>query len=159
MREFYDAKAVGIISDTHNLLRPEALVALKHLDLIIHAGDIGERKIIEELKILAPVMVVRGNVDQAEWCKTLPESIKIAVGEIEILVIHKLRELDVQDLTEKVKVVITEHSHKPLIEEKNGVLFLNPGSAGRRRFNLPISIAKLKIDGPKIQAEIIELSV
>jgi uncharacterized protein len=159
MCEFYDAKTIGIISDTHNLLRPEALVALQNSDLIIHAGDIGNRIIIDELKKIAPVIVVRGNVDQAEWCKTLPESIKIAIGEIEILVIHNLKELDVQDLSQKTTVVISGHSHKPSIQEKNSVLFLNPGSAGRRRFRLPISIAQLKIDGSEIQAEIIELSV
>lgn len=159
MFNFIDIKSIGVISDTHNLLRSEAIENLRGLELIIHAGDIGDQNILAELEKIAPVIAVRGNVDSAEWCQSLPHTSTIAAGEIEIFVIHNLRELEMGELSKKTKVVISGHSHKPLIERKDGVLYLNPGSAGRRRFKLPISLAKLKIDGADVQAEIIELGV
>lgn len=159
MSEFFAAKSIGVISDTHNLLRSEAIEALHGSELIIHAGDVGNRNILAELEKIAPVVAVRGNVDSAEWCKVLPHTLTIAAGEIEILIIHNLRELKPSCLSEKTKVVVSGHSHKPLIARRDGVLYLNPGSAGRRRFKLPISLAKLKIEGAAVQTEIIELAV
>lgn len=159
MTEFRDVKIIGVISDTHNLLRPEAVQALKNSDLIIHAGDIGEQSIVDKLEKIAPVIAVRGNVDRAKWCESLPEKLKIKVGEVEIYIIHNLKELETKDLTDQVKIIISGHSHKPLHETKRGVTYLNPGSAGRRRFKLPISLAKITIEEEEIRAEILELSV
>lgn len=158
MSKFLDIRNIGVISDTHNLLRPEAIEALQGSELIIHAGDIGDQNILAELEKIAPVIVVRGNVDIADWCRSLPHTSTIAVGEIKIFIIHNLRELETNDLSEEIKVIISGHSHKPLIERKDTVLYLNPGSAGRRRSKLPISLAKLKVDGSDVETEIIELT-
>ena len=157
--KFRAVKNIGVISDTHNLLRLEADKALQNSELIIHAGDIGNQQILNELKKIAPVVAVRGNSDNFEWCETLPVDLTISVGEIEIFIIHNLKDLVVENLSRKTKVIITGHSHKPLIEEKKGVIYLNPGSAGRRRFKLPTSLAKLYIEEKVVKAEIIELMV
>ena len=152
-------RTIGVISDTHNLLRQEAFRELEGPDLIIHAGDIGERRILEELEMIAPVIAVRGNVDCADWCDQIPLTQTVSVGEVKIYVIHNLKELDISSLEPEVKAVIIGHSHQPLIEIRDNCLFLNPGSAGRRRFKLPISLARIEINAGQVKAYIIELNV
>ena len=149
---------LGIISDTHNLLRPEAVEKLNGSNLIIHAGDIGERKILDDLEAIAPVVAVRGNVDRAEWCRTLPLTQTLTLSEIKIYVIHNLKVLAIDLHDEDIQIVISGHSHKPLIENNNGVAFINPGSAGKKkRFKLLITLATLTITDGNIDARIIEL--
>lgn len=148
---------LGIISDTHNLLRPEAVEKLKGSDLIVHAGDIGDRKILDDLEKLAPTLAVRGNVDSATWCESLPPWETVTLGKVKIYVIHNLKELAIDLQKDNIQIVVSGHSHKPLIESKNGVLFINPGSAGKRRFKLPITLATAEITGRKVDARIVEL--
>ena len=150
---------VGVISDTHGLLRPEAVKNLKGSDLIIHAGDIGSVEIISILSNIAQVIAIKGNVDKEIWTEKFPETQSFQIGNKKIFVIHNIKDMEYNNEEKKFDIIISGHSHKPLIKEENGVLFLNPGSAGKRRFNLPISVAKLKIRGEKISAEIIELNV
>jgi uncharacterized protein len=136
---------IGLISDTHGLLRPEALSALKGSQLIIHAGDVGRREILDELGALAPVVAVRGNVDTESWAAKLPLT---AVAEAEgatIYVLHNLEELDLNPAAAGFQIVVSGHSHKPSSMERDGVLYINPGSAGPRRFSLPISLALLDL--------------
>jgi putative phosphoesterase len=140
---------VGLISDTHGLLRPEALKFLRGADHIIHAGDIGEPSILDALRELAPVTAVRGNNDRAGWARSLPVKADVELGGIAIHVVH-----DIADLRAKARVVISGHSHKPLIKENDGVLQVNPGSAGPRRFTLPIALAELKISRGRVRARI-----
>ena len=148
---------LGLISDTHGLLRPEALTALQGVDRILHAGDIGARKILDQLEAIAPVTAVRGNVDTEPWSRTLPETEVIeAEGKI-LYLLHDLSRLHLKPEAAGIAAVIYGHSHHPKIEEKNGVLYVNPGSAGPRRFNLPITVGKLKIKDGKLHPELIEL--
>lgn len=148
---------IGVISDTHNLLRPEALDALEGADLIIHAGDVCQPEILEELRRIAPVAAVRGNNDQGMWALDIPEFDVIRAGAIAIYVVHDIKDLKFDPVAANFNVVISGHSHKPTIKETNGVLFLNPGSAGRRRFRLPVTVARLRIDGGNASAEIVDL--
>ena len=151
---------VGIISDTHGLLRPEAVVALQGSDLIIHAGDIGHPSVLESLRDIAPVFAVRGNNDYGEWAEQLPEFQIVTAGGVSLCVLHNVTELkDVAKVSSAVKwaAVIAGHSHRPLVETRDGVLFINPGSAGPRRFHLPITIARLEIRGRDLDASIIEI--
>jgi uncharacterized protein len=148
---------IGVISDTHGLLRPEAVEALRGVKLILHAGDIGSREVIAGLQALAPVLAVRGNIDHGALAAEYPPEQRVVVEEVTILVTHDRKLLRPLRREDGVQVVITGHSHQPLIEEKNGVLFLNPGSAGRRRFKLPITLAILKVHGSEVAAEIVEL--
>lgn len=148
---------VGVISDTHGLLRPEAVAALKGSDLIIHAGDVGKPEILTELKKIAPVFAVRGNVDGGAWVKDLPLTEVVEVGNHYFYVIHIVGNLDIDPIAAKMAVVIYGHSHKQLIETINGVIYLNPGSAGPRRFDLPASVARITVDGDKIVPKIISL--
>lgn len=150
---------VGVISDTHGLLRPEALNALKASDLILHAGDIGNPEVLEGLSTIAPVVAVRGNNDKGAWSEEIAERENITVEAVSIHLLHIVKELTIDPKAARVQVVISGHSHKPAIAEREGVLFINPGSAGPRRFKLPISIARLQIDGASVQAEIVELAV
>ena len=150
---------VGIISDTHGLLRPEALEALRGSEHIIHAGDIGAPEIIGELKTIAPVTAIRGNVDVQTWAREFPETEVVELGSKSIYVIHDVKALDLNPKAAGFDVVISGHSHKPGQETKDGLLYLNPGSAGPRRFNLPISVAKLRIEESGLRAEIVVLSV
>lgn len=150
---------IGVISDTHSLLRLEAIAALAHSDLILHAGDIGKPEILEQLKTIAPVIAVRGNNDKGTWAETIPECETIAIAEISVYLLHSVKDLTIDPKTAGIRVVISGHSHKPVVEEHNGVLFLNPGSAGPRRFKLPITIAHLHVDGAAVQAQIIDLVV
>lgn len=152
-------KTIGVISDTHNLLRSEALRELVGSDLVIHAGDIGEQRILEELELIAPVVVVRGNVDCGDWCRQIPITNIISVGEVKLYVIHNLKELNSDILEPDVKVIISGHSHNPRIEKREDILYLNPGSAGRRRFKLPISLAKIEINEGQVKPRLIELHV
>src|SRR5690348_17262624 len=127
---------VGLISDTHGLIRPEALEALRGSRLIIHAGDVGNEEVIVALRAIAPVVAVRGNIDKSGWPATLPTTEVVGVGGLSIYVLHDLNELDLDPAAAGFRAVISGHSHKPSSEERNGVLYLNPGSAGPRRFNL-----------------------
>ncbi|MFL6256356.1 MAG: metallophosphoesterase family protein [Pyrinomonadaceae bacterium] len=148
---------VGVISDTHGLLRPEAFGALMGSELIIHAGDVGGPEVLEELGRLAPLVAVRGNNDRGAWAESLPEYEAIEVNGTFIYVLHDLKELDIAPAG--FRVVVSGHSHKPLVEERRGVLYLNPGSAGPRRFKLPVIVARLKVNGDDVSAEIINLDV
>jgi len=146
---------VGLISDTHNLVRPEALDALRGCAHIVHAGDICKRDVLDALASLAPLTVVRGNNDVGDDVARLPEHARIELGGATIHVVHDIA--DVPKQLDGIDVVVTGHSHKPLIERRNGVLFVNPGSAGPRRFKLPITLALLDIDDGKLQAHLVAL--
>ena len=150
---------LGVISDTHGLLRPEAVEALRGSDRILHAGDVGAFEILEALAKIAPVTAVRGNVDTASWARTLPETEIVEVGGVSIYVLHDLGQLDLKPEAAGFRVVMYGHSHQPKIEEKNGVLYFNPGSAGPRRFRLPVSVGRLTIAAGKVQAQLVELEI
>ncbi|MCC6990655.1 MAG: metallophosphoesterase family protein [Acidobacteria bacterium] len=150
---------VGVISDTHGLLRPEAVAALQGSDLILHAGDVGPATILEELRAIAPTSAVRGNVDTAIWATALPLTDVIPAGGLDLYMLHDRAALDLDPAAAGFAAVIFGHSHRPSAELRNGVLYLNPGSAGPRRFTLPVSVARLTIDGGRVTHEIIELAV
>jgi uncharacterized protein len=158
----YEVRAggfVGVVSDTHGLLRPEALEALAGAELIIHAGDVGGAEVLEALGRVAPVVAVRGNNDRGAWAEALAEYEAVEVNGAFVYVLHDLKELDIAPAAAGFRVVVSGHSHKPLAEERRGVLYLNPGSAGPRRFTLPVTVARLKINGDEASAEIINLDV
>ncbi len=148
---------IGVISDTHGLLRPEAIAALRGVDRILHAGDVGDPEILDHLRELAPVAVVRGNVDRGPWVAALPVTEIIEVERVSIYMLHDLAQLDLKLEAAGFRVVIFGHSHQPKIEEKNGVLYFNPGSAGPRRFHLPVSLGRLVIEKGNVLAELVEL--
>ena len=148
---------LGVISDTHGLLRPEAVEALRGSDHILHAGDVGAPGILKELARVAPVAAIRGNVDTQPWARVLPSTDVVEIMGVSIYMLHDLGQLDLKPEAAGFRVVIYGHSHKPKIEEKNGVLYFNPGSAGPRRFKLPISVGRLIIAEGKVKAELIEL--
>jgi uncharacterized protein len=148
---------IGVISDTHGVLRPQAVVALRGVDHILHAGDVGEPEILDALARIAPVTAVRGNVDIEPWANTLAETELVELDGIAIYMLHDLGRLDLKPEAAGMAVVVYGHSHQPKIEERNGVLYFNPGSAGPRRFQLPISLGKLEIANGKVRAELIEL--
>jgi putative phosphoesterase len=148
---------IGLISDTHGLLRAEAVAWLRGCERIIHGGDIGGPAILEELARLAPLTVVRGNNDGGPWAEALRDIELIAANGVRILAIHNLAELDVDLQAEGVRVVVSGHSHQPRIEERDGVLFVNPGSAGPRRFKLPIALGEVLIEGAAARARIVQL--
>jgi hypothetical protein len=152
-------QVIGLISDTHGLLRSEAIAALAGVDLIIHAGDIGKPAVLAELKKIAPVAAIKGNNDTGDWAERLPECRSVRVGQHRLYVIHNVHELGFDPAARKYRAVISGHSHKPTIAEKDGVLFVNPGSPGPRRFKLPVAVGKIFVDGPEVRAEIIELAV
>jgi putative phosphoesterase len=148
---------IGLISDTHGLLRPEAVELLKGCDFIVHAGDIGDPEIVVELARLAPVTAVRGNIDKAAWAQTLPETEVLKVGEATFLyVLHDVAELDLDPAAAGFQAVVSGHSHKPGSRWKDGVLYVNPGSAGPRRFKLPVSVGRLTIDGDRLSVDLME---
>jgi putative phosphoesterase len=149
---------VGVISDTHGLLRPEAVDALRACDLILHAGDVGGPEIIPALQRIAPVTAIRGNVDTAAWAQSLPEAEVVEVDGLSIYMLHDLGRLDLKPEAAGIQVVVYGHSHQPKMEEKNGVLYINPGSAGPSRFKLPVSVGKLMIEAGNVRAELIELT-
>ncbi|HEY4841542.1 MAG TPA: metallophosphoesterase family protein [Terriglobales bacterium] len=148
---------IGVISDTHGLLRPQAVEALRGSDRILHAGDVGAPEILEALKQIAPVIAIRGNVDTAPWATTLPLTEVLEVNGVSIYMLHDLAQLDLKPQAAGFRVVVYGHSHKPKIEEKNGVLYFNPGSAGPRRFSLPVSVGKLTVTAGQLNTELIEL--
>jgi uncharacterized protein len=150
---------LGVISDTHGLLRPEAVEALRRSDRILHAGDIGAPEILEGLAKIAPVTAVRGNVDTASWARALPETEVVETGGVSVYMVHDLGQLDLKPEAAGFRVVIYGHSHQPKMEEKSGVLYFNPGSAGPRRFHLPLSVGRLTIAAGKVQAELVELKI
>jgi putative phosphoesterase len=148
---------IGVISDTHGLLRPEAVVALQDSDRIIHAGDIGDREILDRLSEIAPVTAVRGNVDRECWARDIPETNVLECDGVSIYVLHILESLDLKPEAAGMHAVIYGHSHVPKQEMKDGVLYFNPGSAGPHRFQLPVTVGKLIIDAGKIRGEVIPL--
>jgi len=147
---------LGVISDTHGLLRPQAIEALRGSDQILHAGDVGAPEILEALAKIAPVTAIRGNVDTGRWARALPATELVEIGGISIYMLHDLGQLDLKPEAAGFRVVVYGHSHQPKIEERNGVLYFNPGSAGPRRFSSPVSLGKLTIDAGKIRAELVE---
>ena len=148
---------IGVISDTHGLLRPQAVAALKGVELIIHAGDIGEPGILEALERIAPVQAVRGNTDRGEWARKLPLTQVVEVGEVQLYVLHEIFTLDLEPQAAGFAGVLFGHSHRPHLERKNGILYLNPGSAGPRRFTLPVTLAYLEVQGRTLHPEFVPL--
>lgn len=148
---------VGVISDTHGLLLPMAINALKDVDLIIHAGDIGNTEVLDELNSIAPVVAVRGNMDMAEGLKDLPETETVEVGDVLMYVIHDIHRLDIAPSEAGFDAVIFGHFHRPSVSEKNGVLFLNPGSAAQPRRNCPASLALIHIQENSIKTQIVDI--
>ena len=148
---------VGVISDTHGLLRPEAVAALRGSDYIIHAGDIGDASILKTLAEVAPVTAIRGNVDREAWARKIFSTNVLEAGGISIYVLHNIQELDLEPEAAGFGVVVCGHSHVPKQETKNGVLYFNPGSAGPRRFRLPVTMGRLKIQGGRVSGEIVEI--
>jgi putative phosphoesterase len=145
---------IGLISDTHGLLRPEALQALAGVERIIHAGDIGGPEVLERLRGIAPVDAVRGNNDKGTWARQIPPWLALDLAGVSIHVLHDVKEIDINPGAAGFQVVIAGHSHKPQIEERDGVLFVNPGSAGPRRFSLPVTLAYLTIEAGGVKAVI-----
>ena len=152
-------RIVGVISDTHGLLRPEAVAALRGSDRIIHAGDVGGPGLLDQLSRLAPVTAVRGNVDLADWAEALPRAATLELAGSRIHVLHDLADLDLDPRAAGIGVVVSGHSHRPGLRQQDGVLFVNPGSAGRRRFTLPVSLARLRIKDGRVDASLIQLQV
>ena len=148
---------IGLISDTHGLLRPSALRALDGSDLIVHAGDVGKPEILDALKRLAPVVAVRGNIDQDGWASALPLTATAAAGRVAVYVLHDLHQLDLDPAAAGFQVVVSGHSHKPSRTEHGGVLYLNPGSAGPRRFQLPVTVARLDLRQSPWKVEFVDL--
>ena len=150
---------IALISDTHNLLRPEALAFLAGADHIVHGGDIGGPEILARLAAIAPVSVVRGNNDMAPWAAEIPVSLTVRLGGVAVHVVHDIADLQLGPADADVRVVVSGHSHKPSMVERDGVWFINPGSAGPRRFSLPISVAELLIDDGRVTPRLVTLAV
>ena len=150
---------LGVISDTHGLVRPEAVSVLRGSDLIIHAGDIGNHGVIDDLRGVAPTIDVRGNNDNGAWAAGLPATEVVEVGELLFYVLHEISLLDIDPVAAGFAAVVSGHSHKPSIQVRDGVLYLNPGSAGPRRFNLPVAVARVNVSGRWMRPEIVELEV
>jgi putative phosphoesterase len=150
---------VGVISDTHGLMRPEALAALRGSEYIIHAGDIGDPQILDKLAEIAPVTAIRGNVDHEAWAQKIPATNVLEITEISIYVLHSIADLDLKPEAAKFAAVVYGHSHMPEKEVKKGVLYFNPGSAGPRRFKLPVSVGRLLLSNGQVDAEIVKLNV
>jgi putative phosphoesterase len=151
--------SIGVISDTHGVLRPQAFEALRGVAHILHAGDVGTPEVLDELRKLAPVTAVRGNVDGGGWARGIPFNEVVEIEGVSIYILHILADLDLKPEAAGFGVVVYGHSHKPASEVKNGVLYFNPGSAGPRRFKLPVTVGRLAIDDGVVQAEIVELEV
>jgi hypothetical protein len=145
---------IGVIADTHGLLRPEAVHALQGCDVIVHAGDIGDPSVLEGLRQIAPVHAVRGNNDTGAWAAALPETEIIQYQQTSLYVLHNLADLAIDPAAAGIQAVISGHSHRPRMEEKAGVLYFNPGSAGRRRFTLPIALGRLHVLPERLHGEI-----
>ena len=151
------AMRIGLISDTHGLLRPDALDFLAGSDHIVHGGDIGGPEILERLAAIAPLTVVRGNNDGAAWAKSIPATARLELGGVGVYVIHDIKELDIDPGAAGVRVVVSGHSHKPACAERGGVLYVNPGSAGRRRFSLPIAAGELLVEEGRVEVRLVDL--
>lgn len=152
------ATRVGLISDTHGLLRPQALAALRGCDAIVHAGDIGDPAVLAALSAIAPLTAVRGNNDHGAWAEALPERAVLTVDAVSLLVLHDLKQLGRGMAAAGHQVVVAGHSHRPRVERRDGVWWVNPGSAGPRRFSLPVTVGELCITGAQVQARIVELT-
>jgi len=148
---------IGVISDTHGLLRPEALAQLAGSEVILHAGDVGKGNILAQLGELAPVHAIRGNIDRDEWAANLPHRLKIELGGLTFLMLHDLKQLDLDPKEEGINVVVSGHSHKPRVHREGEIMYLNPGAAGHRRFSLPITLARLDLQNGVAEVEIIDL--
>ncbi|WP_188983419.1 metallophosphoesterase family protein [Pseudomonas matsuisoli] len=148
---------IGVIADTHGLLRPEAVDALRGSDHILHAGDIGDPEILRVLEAIAPVSAIRGNNDDAPWAAGLPDELRLELAGVSIYLLHDRKQLAIDPGQEGIDVVIAGHSHKPLLEYRDGVLHLNPGAAGRRRFKLPITVALMRVHHRQVEVEHIDL--
>ena len=148
---------IGVVSDTHGLVRPELLEALSGVEMIIHAGDVGGAQVLEVLRAQAPVVAVRGNMDGGPWARGLREAEVVEMGRVLLYVLHDAQEIDLDPAAAGFRAVISGHTHRPALSRRNGVLFLNPGSAGPRRFRLPVSAAILHLGGESLQAELIDL--
>jgi uncharacterized protein len=146
---------VGVVSDTHGLLRPQVIDAFNGVDMILHAGDIGDPEVLKSLTAVAPVFAVRGNNDREEWALDIPETRIVPIGDIRVYMIHDVKEME--KTPSRCQAVVAGHSHRPSIEKREGILFLNPGSAGPRRFKLPICVARLTVRGSEVNARLIEL--
>lgn len=153
-----NVKRIGLISDTHGLLRPEAIEALRGSELILHAGDVGKPEILDELRKIAPVVAIRGNVDTAPWCSKLKATELVETAAATFYILHNLNDLDIRPPAADVHIVLSGHTHEPKQFEKEGVLYINPGSAGPRRFNLPISMATLDLSATHWSANFIKFS-
>jgi len=150
-------KTVGLVSDTHGVLRPEALAALAGVDLIVHAGDVGSVTVLARLRELAPLVAVRGNNDHGPWARALPATEVVEIDAALLYVVHDVAELDLDPAAAGFHAVVSGHSHRPSVERRDGVLFVNPGSIGPRRFTLPISLALLRVDGAELDVRTVEL--
>lgn len=150
---------IGLISDTHGLLRQQALEALRGSELILHAGDVGKPEILTALRELAPVVAVRGNVDTSDWARALPETAVAEAGKILLYILHDVHTLDLNPAAAGFHIVVSGHSHQPGKFERDGVLYINPGSAGPRRFQLPVSVARLDLGNIPFEVEFVELRV
>ena len=148
---------IGVISDTHGLLRPEAVAALADVDHILHAGDVGDAAILDRLRAIAPLTAIRGNVDVAGLCAELPPTESVELGGRFFYLVHAIEDLDIAPRAAGVAAVVYGHSHQPAMEERNGVMYLNPGSAGLRRFNLPVTVARVRISQGRMKVEIVPL--
>ena len=154
-----DRATVGVISDTHGLLRPEAVAALARSDLIIHCGDIGTPDVIAGLRQIAPVVAIRGNVDRGAWAEEFPTTRVVEAAGALLYVLHDLAELDLDPAAAGFRAVLAGHSHRPQVERRGGVLFVNPGSAGPRRFHLPVAVAGIRIASGRVSAGVVPLAV
>jgi len=150
---------LGVISDTHGLLRPEAVEALRGCERIVHAGDVGRPEVLAALDAVAPTVAVRGNVDRGEWAERLPETEVVEFEGVQLYVLHDLEQLDLDPAAASFAAVISGHSHRPRLEQRDGVTYLNPGAAGPRRFKLPVAVARLRVVGGVVSAEIVNLDV
>lgn len=149
---------IGVVSDTHGLLRPEVISVFKDSDLIIHAGDIGNPQVLDGLKAISKVIAIRGNNDKGKWANRLPDTDVVAVRGISIYIIHDIKEFNLEPTAADINVVISGHSHYPRVENRRSVLFVNPGSAGPRRFNLPVSVARISVNPVNVEAELIKIT-
>ena len=154
MRKVSSSIRIGVISDTHDLLRPAAKLALTGVDRILHAGDVCGREVLDELERIAPVTAVRGNNDHGAWAASIPVTAAVEIGGVSIYILHDLNELDLEPQTAGFRVVVCGHSHRPAMQEKDGVLFINPGSAGPRRFALPVSVGFIEIVAGQVSAKL-----
>jgi uncharacterized protein len=150
---------IGLIADTHGLLRPEALGALKNSELIIHAGDIGKSEVLDSLNSIAPVIAIRGNNDRDKWARKFPDVLNLTINSIKLHVIHDVNDMEIDPLANGFRVVISGHSHMPRNVEQDGVRFINPGSAGPRRFKLPVAVGTIRLEEKQLRVRIIELKI